>query len=250
VDGVNKKAGKAKPDGAVTSVKPKPGAATAAEERSPNRIDIVQEVGKTRAQMFATLGMSATHRHAAIARVWSDDFMGGEPSDIMECTEILSKRAHLVRDGNVDVLTDTLVGQMAALDTLFSAMMQRAAKNIGTYPQAVDRYMNIALKAQANCRVTAETIAKIKRGGKQTVQVTHVYDGGQAVVADIVNTGGRLGAQAEGIKQSDEQAPHDVIAALSGPDPARDGVPLPGAKRKAAVPTSRRAIARGAQGEP
>lgn len=221
------------------------------EDKKPARLieGMDEDPNRSGAQRRAEVGMSATIRHAAAAQMWGDDFTGmaakGKPSDLDECIRIVADRAHDVRDGGVDVLTDTLVAQMASLDTLFSAMMNRAGRNIGTYPDAAERYMNLALKAQANCRVTAETIARIKRDGKQTVKVVHVHEGGQAVVADTVNNqtgpqlGGHRGPSAENVKQSHEQAADAVVAALPGPDPERDGVPLPSFERQEAVPIAR-----------
>ncbi len=106
--------------------------------------------------------------------------------------------------------------------------------------------MNLAFKAQAGCRTTAETLARIKRDGKQTVKVVHVHEGGQAVVADTFNHG-QGGVSGEKTEQAHEQS--SPSAALPGPDPERDGVPLPSPKRKEAVPVTRGEVSGSASGE-
>lgn len=56
--------------------------------------------------------------------------------------------------------------------------------NLGEYPQAMERYTRLALKAQGNCRATLEALAKLHQPREQTVKHVHVNEGGQAVVAD------------------------------------------------------------------
>lgn len=76
-----------------------------------------------------------------------------------------------------------------------------------------------------------EALSKIRRGGTQIVKHVHVHEGGQAVVADEFHQ-----HQAGGRRQDEGQSDAAIIEAgragerpaLRRPDPARDGVPLPG----------------------
>lgn len=63
---------------------------------------------------------------------------------------------------------------------------------MGQYPDAAERYMRLALKAQAACRSTLDALARLHQPREQTVKHVHVSDGGQAAVADHFhqNTGG------------------------------------------------------------
>ena len=55
-----------------------------------------------------------------------------------------------------------LVAQAHTLDSIFHSMARRAASNLGHYPEAVDRYLKLALRAQSQARATWETLSTIK----------------------------------------------------------------------------------------
>jgi len=54
------------------------------------------------------------------------------------------------------------MAQAHTLDALFNNLARRAAANIGAYMNAADTYLRLALRAQAQCRATLETLAVIK----------------------------------------------------------------------------------------
>lgn len=226
-----------------------PGLAPDPEAKNPDALTIERRPGESKAQTMAEISMSPIVRNAALGRTFADSFFGdfkdGKRSDLDACVATTRSNCLQVREGDLSSVTDMLTAQMGALDALFTSMVARAGKNMGKHPDAVDRYMGLALKAQTGCRTTAETLARIKRGGKQTVKVVHVHEGGQAVVADTVNNqtnhgvGVSGGVNAGNTKQSHEQAANAVIAALPGPDTARDGMPLPSFEGEEAVPIAR-----------
>ena len=201
--------------------------------KSPDALEVNEDPTKTKEEQFADITLSSIIRHSLVAKSFGNSMFGDKDGatspDINRCVDVVTESCDEVRAGNLNSVTDMLAAQMVSLDTLFTLCVSRAGANMGQHPQAVDRYFGIALKAQAACRTTAETLARIKRGGKQTVKVVHVHEGGQAVVADTVNhgtTGGSPGEEA----RSDGQ-PHGkgaFRAALPSPDPTRNGVPLPG----------------------
>jgi hypothetical protein len=55
-----------------------------------------------------------------------------------------------------------LNAQANALNAVFSELCRRAALNMGEYPDAMERYLRLAFKAQSQCRATVETLAVIK----------------------------------------------------------------------------------------
>ena len=70
-------------------------------------------------------------------------------------------------------------------------MAERSLNNFGDYPDAAERYLRMALKAQAQCRATIEVLDRMDRGGTQTIKHVHVDNrGGQTVIADRITTGG------------------------------------------------------------
>ncbi len=63
-------------------------------------------------------------------------------------------------DGDPDSTEPALVAQVAALDVIFREYARMAALN--TDLASVQTYMRFALKAQAQCRVTVESLERIK----------------------------------------------------------------------------------------
>lgn len=206
------------------------------------RMKIPEEPGKSQEEMLTDFALLPHHRHALIVKGFAGRSCG-DSADYELTAAKLADIAGAVRKGRLDDLTDMLAAQAMTLDTMFSEYSRCAMMNLGHYPDAVDRYMGLALKAQANCRTTVETLARVKRDGKQTVKVIHVSDGGQAVIADTFNQGGSNAGNSDQLHG--QGAPG---AALSGPDPSRDPLPLPCDPGKEAVPAARRPINRRAKG--
>lgn len=184
---------------------------------------------------------------AHAAKVFGDDGR----YELMDAVGMVKEATQAVNDGDLSGVMATLVAQSVHLDAIFTSMSARAFNNInGGYFDAGTQYLQLALKAQARAAATAEAIAKMSRGGQQTVRVVHVHPGGQAVVADTVNNNapGRVTSENDGQAHEHEQVADVAIAALSGPDPARDGVPLPSHEGQEAVPIARGEIDRGTEG--
>jgi hypothetical protein len=82
--------------------------------------------------------------------------------DMTEVYAAMRDRVREVKDGNLAGPEATLTAQSIALDQIFTEMARRAALNMGEYIEAAERYMRLALKAQAQCRATIETLATLK----------------------------------------------------------------------------------------
>lgn len=105
---------------------------------------------------------------------------------------------------------------------------------------------NLANKFMRTYVAQMEALTKLRRGGEQIVKYVHVHEGGQAVVAGTINQGGRENFGNAEQPRGAEMPPHR--GSLSGPDPARDGVPISGdAERE--MSHSRREESGGAEGE-
>jgi hypothetical protein len=229
-----------------------------ADDPKVAKVEVPLEGRKTREQMLAELGMGTFSRNALSAQAFASPHCGGG-IEYSETMQIVAKMCAKVRSGNLEDLTDMLTAQALTLDSMFTEYSRRAAINMGQYPDAVDRYTNLAAKAQSQCRTTIETLARVKRGGKQTVTVVHVNDGGQAIVADTFNNGAAGGSGA-GINDqchatrprentprktgpaggTQPTAPTGASAALPSPDPLGSGVPIPSRERPEKVPNARR----------
>jgi hypothetical protein len=83
-----------------------------------------------------------------------------------------------------------LVGQMAVTHAFALELMGRARRVEEV--QQFDSAGNMAVKLLRTYVMQAEALAKLRRGGEQTVRVehVHVYPGGQAVVGNVTQPGG------------------------------------------------------------
>ena len=66
-----------------------------------------------------------------------------------------------------------LTSQAIALDSIFNRLAVQAQASIGKHPKVVETYLRLALKAQSQCRATAEALAAIK-SPKQYINQTNV----------------------------------------------------------------------------
>src|SRR3546814_1735162 len=71
--------------------------------------------------------------------------------------------------GDLSLASRIFTSQAISLDALFTDMARRSGNNMGHYPDAADRYMRLALKAQAACRSTLEALARLHQPREQTV---------------------------------------------------------------------------------
>lgn len=86
-------------------------------------------------------------------------------------------------------LEATMALQMVAANEHTLLCFNRSRK--AEYMHHAAPYSNMANKAMRSFALHAEAIAKLRRGGEQVVKHVHVNEGGQAVIAQTVNTGGR-----------------------------------------------------------
>lgn len=132
--------------------------------------------------------------------------------------------------------------QAISLDALFTELARRSGNNMGQYPDAADRYMRLALKAQAACRSTLEALARLHQPREQTVKHVHVNEGGQAVVADQFHHHAGGHQNAEYAEQPHAAGPGAVGSgpAMLGHDAQGNGLPISGDQGRKAVQDARR----------
>ena len=105
-------------------------------------------------------------------------------------------------------------------------------------PQA-QTFGNLAAKLLRTSQGQMDTLARMRRGGEQVVRHIHVDNrGGQAVIAENVNTGGHKNGKNH--NQSDATGAAGFGPALLGTDPFGGGVPIPNGERQAAMQDARR----------
>jgi hypothetical protein len=145
-----------------------------------------------------------------------------------------------------DEVEAMLVGQMAVTHTFALELLGRA-KRVEEIQQ-FDSAGNMAVKLLRTFTMQIEALAKLRRGGEQTVRVehVHVYPGGQAVVGNVTatNVPGGGGGEKNAEQAHAPTAPGAVGFAPCTPvwsaDAEREALPIASGTGKEAVPNARR----------
>ena len=190
-------------------------------------------------QIVARSLLSPIPRHSILAATFGVRYSGGKPP-LMDRIAVLTGEVEKASNGDMAMASQILASQAISLDAMFAELARRAGDCMGKYPDAMDRYMRLALKAQANSRATLEALAKLHQPREQTVRHVHVNEGGQAVIADQFHnhTGDR--ANGKSVDQSDATGPAGASAALPGPDASGNGLPIPSGEGETALSDARR----------
>ncbi|MBP7157667.1 MAG: hypothetical protein KA065_04225 [Thermomonas sp.] len=121
----------------------------------------VPDASWTRERLIAKVVVNGTVANANTIQTYAYGQMG-EHGSMMQTIDSLQEKINASKAGSTAVADELLIGQAVALNTIFNEMMRRAALNLGEYPEAVERYMRLAFKAQSQSRATLESLARIK----------------------------------------------------------------------------------------
>jgi hypothetical protein len=116
--------------------------------------------GKTKSRRLAEVAIDPATTSAAIAG-WMTKGTFGETA-IGELVETLRNSSKAAQAGDLAEYEGMLGAQAYALNAIFLEMTRRAALNMGTHMSAMEQYMRLALKAQAQARSTVETLSEVK----------------------------------------------------------------------------------------
>jgi hypothetical protein len=132
-----------------------------------------------RERLLADLTVEGLFTSAVTLKTYSRDAAGD--IGITEAVLSLRRTVAAVNGGDLRSAETMLVGQAGALNAIFAELARRAALNMGEYPDAFERYMRLALKAQGQARATLETLAAIKNPPVFARQA-NINNGGQQQV--------------------------------------------------------------------
>lgn len=206
------------------------------EVQVPQGVEERQALAQLRVEPFLRHGFLVNHLAGQTVNGGDVKCNSGEVGEAVRAV------ADRVDGGDLRPITDALLSQSMMLDANATELMNRAWRNVGEYPEAFRSYMGLALKAQAQARTTLEALAKIHQPREQVVRHVHVYEGGQAVVAEQLHMHGPGGRYARNNDQSHAAGAGGAgeRAALPRPDTLGDPMPSPGGARETAVPDARR----------
>lgn len=141
-----------------------------------------------------------------------------------------------------------LAVQLAASHQLAMALLARAGR--AEHIPMLESNGNMALKLLRVSREHAEALAKLRRGGNQTVRVehVHVHSGGQAIVGSVTQPGGRGTSNktldqphAPGAENADTRLfTTEPVTPLRSQDPQREPMPVARGEGTDKVPDARR----------
>lgn len=220
----------------------------------PAYVEVPDEAGTLRVQAPHSDEEGHAHLVAETLASTSNDFIdsclvqlanataeGGKPS-------IKQFNASLALIGAIqpqNELETALTLQMVRTHELTLEMLSRTKS--ATHLEALRDYGNLATKLSRTFTAQMKQLSDWRRGGEQVVRHVHVYEGGQAVVAETVNLRGSVNGTIG--DQSHATAAIGGGPALLGSDPFGNGMPIPGGERAEALQDARRHEPGSAEGQ-
>jgi len=123
-----------------------------------------------------------------VAAFWEE--AGGE-IDPQAGYEAIRAQVQAVRKGVLSGAEATLVGQAAALNVIFAEMARRGQAALNRPGIAAERYLRLAMRAQAQCRMTLNELRDLTdRPSKQSAEETPIREIRRIIVRpgdDIAN---------------------------------------------------------------
>lgn len=167
--------------------------------------------GKTLEDQAAGLAADGVVGNAAMMKAFSLPTFG--ELGLTECVSALAENIKATQAGDLAHAEAMLTAQAAALNTIFINLAGRAGLNFGEYLDAAERYMRLALKAQAQSRATLETLAAIKNPPVVFARQANINNGGQ----QQVNNGGAPATAPDPARAATAQtAPTELLEASDG----------------------------------
>ena len=143
------------------------------------QLRIAEQPGVSQERRLANVLMNPAVHSAATCVTFGTGAFG--KTDITETLDEVLETIAKVRKGDLSGPEATLVSQAHSLNAIFSELARRSALNMGEYIEASEKYMKLALKAQAQCRATIETLAAIKNPPVVFAKQANITNGPQQV---------------------------------------------------------------------
>lgn len=113
----------------------------------------------TRSQMVAKLSLQPAYRSASVI----SKFDANESVDFWDLARAVKEQSAAIQANNMEGAEEMMTSQALALDVLFANLARRAASNMEEgYGEAAERYMKLALRAQAQCAKTIQIMGELK----------------------------------------------------------------------------------------
>ncbi|MCY7319997.1 MAG: hypothetical protein LH617_14970 [Ramlibacter sp.] len=138
----------------------KPKAAAPALVDKSRLLQVTARPGVSEDRLMADVATAGIASNASTAIAFMrHEYPGLSLTDIVRS---LQEQGRRVNGNDFAQQEQMLNAQSNALNAVFAELCRRAALNIGEYPEATERYLRLAFRAQSQCRATVETLAAIK----------------------------------------------------------------------------------------
>lgn len=144
-----------------------------------NMLIVDKKPEKSKEQVHADLAVNPAVTGAVVVQSFGKSHIG--PLEIGETLEAVMETTRKVKKGDMSGPEALLVSQAAALNSIFTELARRAGANMGEYMGAMESYLRLALKAQAQCRATIETLADMKNPPLVIARQANISNGPQQV---------------------------------------------------------------------
>lgn len=134
--------------------------AASAKADPDQQLRIERQEGISDAQNLANVSIDPAANAALTVLMFNRGSFG--KTGVSETFEALRQATRKVHNGDMTGPEAMLVTQADSLNAIFTELARRSALNMGEYIEASEKYMRLALKAQAQCRATIETLATLK----------------------------------------------------------------------------------------
>jgi hypothetical protein len=195
-----------------------------------NSVDLTEKPGDDRGELLAQAMLGQNLRHGQLAANFAGRALVGtnDKLALMDCAKVIQSRTTDAIAGDLSFASAMLASQAVSLDSMFTEFARIALLNMAEYPDAMERYVRLAMKAQVNSRATLEALAKMHQTREQTVKHVHVNEGGQAIVTDqFHHHGGIENGKSINQPHAPESAAASGGASMRSTDANRDTMPIP-----------------------
>ena len=133
-------------------------------------------------------------------------------SNAMEATDLMAemkKAGDEVVGGDLGRVERMLMNQAMTLDAIFANLAERASRQ--EYMKQMETYMRLAMKAQSQCRATAEALALLKNP-QPYIRQANIAQGPQQVNNSYASASAHNPIHASEIKQTLENNPSPALS--------------------------------------
>ena len=118
--------------------------------------------GETQEELLAKCATDGIAGNAFLTMMYSTGAGLSQGDELGALCGQLQTSIERTKSGSIGQAEELLTAQATSLNAIYVECARRAAVNIGHYPDTVETYLRLALKAQAQCRTTLESLAEIK----------------------------------------------------------------------------------------